>query len=208
MLWFRLIRPPYDRKVITLSNATDWKFEGETPVQVALGDRLPFEDMYSQLPIGNGLEIENLAESDSAVCLSGRIAGRSSTLRVLGSLCFHAESRVARLDELLALQGASDGHVSRVLFHNSRRSEDASVTSQTRLVVADGHDAFKRIVDKPQVRDFDVIGVIHRILDPEKLEDLSTTLENLGQWYATDEHWMSALPEPVRGISVGCVKRR
>jgi hypothetical protein len=64
-----------------------------------------------------------------------------------------------------------------------------------------------RVVDGKDFEHSDVVGVIHRTMERDRLEAVGTKLENLRQWYAPDDTLFDGLPKRPRGIGVTVLKR-
>lgn len=209
MLWARLTSSPDERRTISPATAADWQFGGEAPVQVLDGERVPYRDVYAVL-VKNGQPIveSKLVQSDSGICLAGRVAGESATHSILATIRFQANGCIANLSELLTVQSWSPGTISRVSFFNPRTGQIDRNTSLHRLVVVDGDSSFLKVVERAEFRQSDVVGVIHRTVEREKLEELGLKLASLGQWYGPDAEMLSGLPLPPSGIAVSILRRR
>lgn len=194
---------------ITPENSTEWRFDGEAPVQVLHGDRIPHGHHYAELVNHGGtVLLANLTQSDSAICLAGRVVGESSTRSTMAGIRFQCEGNVVDLSQLLTIQDWSPGMVSRLSFFNSRTGQIDRATRHPQILVADGDTAFLKVVDKEEFQGADVIGVIHRTMDRDSLDDLGAKLVELEQWYVRDIAMPGSLPAPPRGISVLRLKRR
>jgi hypothetical protein len=76
------------------------------------------------------------------------------------------------------------------------------------LIVADGDTSFLNIIDHPRFCNGDIVGVIHRVIERERLEALGNKMSSKRQWYIQDEDMLCGLPEVPRGISISILKRR
>ena len=77
------------------------------------------------------------------------------------------------------------------------------------MVVADGDTAFLRAIEAPEFRDSDVVGVIHRTVERDRLESIGTKLAELSQqWYAPDAETLEHISPTPTGITVSALKRR
>jgi len=208
MVWAKLVSSTRRiRRTITRDTAADWRFDGEPPVRALAGDHLRHGQHYVELVEGAGVAIGNLGLSDSAICLAGRVTGEVSTYEVLARVRFETKGCVADLAQLLTLHGCSPGSVSRVSFFNARTGQMDRVTP-ARLVVADGDASFLKVIDRPEFEQSDIIGVCHRIVDRDRLEQLGSRLAGLDQWYASDAESMGRLPALPRGITVSMLRQR
>ena len=96
---------------------------------------------------------------------------------------------------------------SRVTFFNSRARQLDRNTGSTSLVVADGDSAFLRAIDAREFQQSDVVGVIHRTVERDRLESIGTKLADLSQWYVPDGNVLDPVPQP-RGITVSVLQGR
>jgi hypothetical protein len=146
------------------------------------GAGLPYRRFYEDLIEGAAAPLEpNLARSDSAICLASRVAGESVSRAAFSAIRFECQNSMANLAGLLTVHRWSPETVSRVTFFNSRTQQldrDAGFTS---LVVADGDTAFLRAVDAPEFRQSDIVGVVHRAVERDRLESIGTKLASLSQ---------------------------
>ena len=172
------------RITITRSAAIDWRVSGEAPVTVLNGQQVPNSQFYAHL-VKNGGEIKpsNLSESHSQICLAGRGVGEARTRDCITNIRFENDGCEADLSQLLTVQGWMPGTVSRVMFYNARTEEFDRQRGKPQVVIADGDTSFLRVVDGKDFEYSDVVGVIHRTMERDKLEAIGTKLENLRQWY-------------------------
>jgi hypothetical protein len=194
-----------DRITITPKDAANWQFEGEPPVECLAGIRLPYEAFYLALMSEAGRMIpKNLQLSDSRICLAGRVMGENQCWQVINTVRFHLSARETDLAHLLTAHAWSPGTVSRVTFYNTRTRKLDRATSVPQVVVADGDQAFMRVLAAEVFRSADIIGVIQRALDRDRLEAVGNKMVELrSQWYS---------PEPARnpaptGIAVSVIRR-
>jgi hypothetical protein len=103
---------------------------------------------------------------------------------------------------LLTVQDWLPDTISRVMYFNSRTKEFDRPASQPHLVVADGDACFLSLLGMQEFADSDVIGVIHRTMDRERLEAIGIKLASLRQWYEPD-----VAPKTPRGIAITVLKR-
>jgi hypothetical protein len=114
----------------------------------------------------------------------------------------------ADLSELLTVHSWSPGTVSRVTFFNSRTQHLDRSVGFTSLVVADGDTAFLRALDAPEFARSDIIGVIHRTIERDRLEAIGTKLADLAQWYVADAEAFNRVSTPPAGITISVLQRR
>jgi hypothetical protein len=193
---------------IHAGNANEWRLEQEAPVETVHGSGIPHRRLYEALIADAPPLLElNLARSDSAICLAGRVAGESVSRSSCAAIRFECESSVADLAELLTVRSWSPDSVSRITFFNCRTRQLDRRSGFTGLVVADGDSAFLRAIDAPEFKDSDVVGVVHRAVDRDRLELVGTKLADLSQWYTSDADILNRLPPPM-GITVAVLQRR
>jgi len=196
------------RHVIHRRNASEWRLEAEPPAETVRGTVLPHRRFYEELVECAAAPLElNLARSDSAICLSGRVAGESVSRAAFAAIRLQCCDRVVDLAELLTVHGWSPETVSRVTFFNSRTRQLDRDTGFTSLVVADGDAAFLRVLGAPEFEQSDVIGVIHRALDRDRLESIGTKLADLCQWYVADTEMLDRVSTPPPGITLSVLQR-
>lgn len=199
--------PP--RIAIHAGNAAAWRLEKEAPAETVRGAGLPHRRFYEELIDGAAAPLElNLARSDSATCLAGRVAGESVSRAALSAIRLECGDCVANLAELLTVHHWSPDTVSRVTFFNSRTRQLDRNTGFTSLVVADGDSAFLRVIDAPEFTQSDVVGVIHRTVERDRLESIGTKLANLSQWYVTDAKMFERISPAPPGITISALQRR
>jgi hypothetical protein len=197
------------RNTIFPSNAREWRFDGEAPVSVSDGVGLQFPYFYKELS-GEGFApvASNLTKSDSGICLAGRVSGESVSQTILTQIQFRCHNEDANLASLLAIQNWSPGTISRVSFFNARTGQVDRNTGLTRLVVADGDLSFLRVLESPVFRNCDVIGLIHRVVNRDRLEAIGLKITELGQWYTPELRALNGTGRAPQGITLLGMKRR
>jgi hypothetical protein len=208
LLWACLRDDPRTRVSISPSTAKFWQFSGEPPIEILDGESLPFVDIYSSIPGTSGkIFAENLDQSDSDICLAGRTTGDAGTRRVMSDLQFRGQSgTVASLAQLLTIHEWQGDTVSRIAFFNTRTKSLDRPCPYPRLVLADGEHSFLEALQRfPKT---DVIGVINRSADREKLESVWIKLSELTQWFEGDEELAQRMPIAPRGIAFSILKAR
>lgn len=200
--------PP--RVSIHVANANEWQLEREAPAETAQGAGLPHGRFYEELIEGAAPPMDaNLRRSDSAICLAGRLAGESVSMGAFSAIRFEIQDEVADLAGLLTVHRWSPDTVSRVTFFNSRTRQLDRNAGFTSLVVADGDSAFLRAIDAPEFKESDVVGIIHRAVERDRLELIGTKLADLSQWYVSDGEMLDRVPLPLpSGITVSVLQRR
>lgn len=210
MVWAKLLSR-YERITISPEKAFNWQFEGESPVSVTQGAKLPYEYIYKNLVDGDqSIFPENLIQSDSYICLAGRVAGEIETRDILRKICFQTENNSeASLDKLLSIQKWSLGTtISRIKFYNSRNGKIDNSPTLPSIVIVDGDTAFLKVEADDRFRESDIIAVIHRIIERDRLEAIGEKLESLSQWYIADNSLIDNHSTVPPGISISILKRR
>jgi hypothetical protein len=170
---------------------------------------LSYGPIYERLIQGAPAPVQaNLEQSDSAVCFATRVAGESVSRNILASIRFQDDDVVADLTRLLTVHHWFSGGISRVTLFNPRTRQHDRPTGATRLVVADGDAAFLRILETAVFDDCDVLCVMNRTVERDRLESIGTKLTDLAQWYAPDGELLNCVPSPPRGITISALKRR
>jgi len=178
-----------------------WRLDGHAPVTAAsLGARLlaePYLDLIAEAKVLEG----NLSSSYSGLCLAGRGAGEKSTKEQLDTLKFLGRSGVEwSLSNLLSVNRWNDiPRVTRVCFYNTRTGNLDAGSLAPRLVVADGAQAMAQAL--LEFKESDVLGIVHRGIERELLEDLGDRVRQLDQWYLPDREFASSLPPAAMTIN-------
>ena len=189
--------------------ANDWRFDGEAPAQTLTGETLPYEAFYHELVDGlHPVLPVNLTLSDSGICLAGRVMGEAASRLTMEAVRFRVGEEEADLCHLLTVHSWTPDTVSRVTFFNSRTGQLERATAPPRLVVADGDAAFLKATTSSEFRESDVVGVVHRVAERERLEALGLRLSELTQWYGPDGERVDACPPPPRAVAVTVLSRR
>ncbi|MFZ2159067.1 MAG: hypothetical protein WAV72_23495 [Bradyrhizobium sp.] len=194
---------------ISADTARFWQFADEPPVEILQGSRIPFEPFYGALPTPRSqLSIaQNLAYSDSAICLAGSPAGDASTKRVMSEISFRLPNRdTTSLADLLTIHGWQRQNVSRVAFFNTRNATPDRSCPKPKFVIAYGDIAFLDVVNR--FSSSDIVGVINLSADREKLDAVSAAMANLAQWFTGDEPLATSIPAPPRGIAIALMRER
>lgn len=194
-------KPPLLMAVLP-DRATSWKFDGEPPAQVVDGDEVPYRAIYDRFDDLDPILASNLKRSDSGVCLAGRMMGAAASQTVASSIRFGSEDSDAGLDQLLTIHEWLPHTVSRVSFFNSRMRELDRPGNPPLIVAADGDQSFLTVLENDTFRHSDVIGVMHRVVERDRLEAISEKLATLRQWYVVDSSIAENLAHPPCGISL------
>ena len=207
--WVKKLSSRSLRAPILRSTAINWRIHGEAPVAILNGDQVPNSQFYAHLvKRGGDIRPSNLSESHSQICLAGRGVGEAPTRDCMADIRFGDESCEANLSQLLTVQNWMPGTISRVMFYNARTQAFDRHAGNPQVVIADGDTSFLRVVDGKDFEHSDVVGVIHRTMERDRLEAVGTKLENLRQWYDPDEYVFDGMPVRPRGIGLSVLKRK
>lgn len=199
---------PTERHTIIEEFAHDWCIDGE-PHPVAPRGRpleLPLAVMDRILPNACPIVPENLARTDSAICLAGSVAGESKAMSHLAAVRFRLNSEEHTLGSMLAIHGWYEGAVSRMTFYNGRtRTLDREVKAPVALCVDGGQALLEVLDDAKRFGNADVIGVLSRTADPDLLDRVAQRLASLARFYVRDPHAppiLAAAPTGIAAVSL------
>ena len=207
LLWLRKEASGNLRRVsVSRKSSVHWYFDGEPPVEACEGEAIGFGRLYAALPVcGGPLMEENLRFSDSSIVLVSRPAGEAGTRQIMESIRLRNGEDEASLASLLTINAWTPAKVSRVRFHNCRTNRIDRPGVDVSVAVADGDSAFLESLTK--FRESDVIGVVHRTIERERLEDVGTRLADLQQWYNEAPCDITRAPWPA-GLTIRLLKRK
>jgi hypothetical protein len=190
------------------STAANWYVDGEAPAAIQEGNQAPYAPIYSQLVKTDGAILPaNLIRSHSDVCLAGRAAGGAQTERWIANIRFRENELEAELSKLLLIQDWMPGTISRVRFFNARTRTFDREAGNPQVVVADGDASLLQILASRDFDECEVIGVVHRTMDREKLEGVGNRLSSLRQWYRQDYSLLGELGDIPRGVTISVLQR-
>jgi hypothetical protein len=149
----------------------------------------------------------NLRRSYSGLCLAGRAVGETASREICASVRFRNGAGDFGLEDLLTIHGWTASGVSRVAFFNPRTQRLDRSNASPRLVIADGDASFHTTLARSEFQCSDLIGVIHRNMERERLEALGEKMAP-NQWFVQDTELLCGLPPLPRGISIAVLKRR
>lgn len=203
------LRDPNRQRVnIHPSTAANWYVDGEAPAAIQEGNQVPYGPIYSQLVKTDGAILPaNLIRSHSDVCLAGRAAGGAQTERWIANIRFRENELEAELSKLLLIQDWMPGTISRVRFFNARTRTFDREAGNPQVVVADGDASLLQILASRDFDECEVIGVVHRTMDREKLEGVGNRLSSLRQWYRQDHSLLGELGDIPRGVTISVLQR-
>jgi hypothetical protein len=187
-LWVFVEGRTGERNRILEEFAYDWHVDGEPPVQVTRGGPIANHPILQALFENSGSVLpENLARTDSAICLAGRVVGEAQTQEGLSAVRFRCDDELRSLGSLLTVHGWHDGRVSRVMYYNPRTRELDRAARHPLVVSVDGTAAYARAHADSRFADSDLIAVIPRTSESDQLEALALQLASLTQWYTPQE---------------------
>jgi hypothetical protein len=202
-LWAHLISDASERYKIIEEFAFDWHVDGEPPVLVSSGSPMAMSAISGSLfPDAAPILEENLARTDSAICLAGRTAGGSQTQESLSSVMFRQNGETSSLRSLLTIHGWHAGRISRVIFYNARTREFDRAGRWPSIVCADGVASLSRVLVDARFGQSDVIGIVPRTADTDQIEAASQHLASLSQWYTPDANAAVASGDAPVGVTV------
>lgn len=187
--------------------AINWHIDGDpTPELIQLEGQL-LSDPYCALLGGIKIIPENLRRSYSGLCFAGRITGETASREVCEQVRLSDGKCTYSLRQLLAINDWSNSHISRMAYFNARTKKiDHHVATPT-LVVADGDISFMRACDYTEFQSCDVIGVVHRTMEHDRLEAVGAKMQ-ASLWFSPDTDTLCKLPPKPKGISIAVLKGR
>jgi hypothetical protein len=94
------------------------------------------------------------------------------------------------------------------MFFNTRTGQFDRQSGLPNLVVVDGDAAFLKVINADEFRNSDVVGVIHRAVERDRLEAVGNMVAELAQWYVPEPERVETIPGVPRGISLSTLRRR
>jgi hypothetical protein len=195
-------------RLIVRQTSPEWQIDGAPTPQIDREQKgvIP-EEPYDQIIANAQIIADNLRRSFSGLCLAGRVAGEIASREACASIRFRTGEREYRLSEMLTVhEWSADNNISRTTFFNSRTGRLNRASSAPTLVVADGAECFLKVLtvfDRS-----DVIGIVHRTIERDCLEEVGNRVIGLRQWYVDDPEVLAPLPNAPTGISVLSLRRR
>jgi hypothetical protein len=189
------------------AHAKEYYIDGESPCEWRNDEGCLPDWSYDKIFNGAKLLPENLSRSFSGLCFAGRATGKSASKEICDSFRFSDKNTHYLLSQLLAIQDWSNYQVSRVNYFNTRTNKTDRNIGSPYLVVADGDISFLRVIDRNEFKDCDIIGVIHRTMDYDRLEAVGLKMQpNI--WVEPDYEVLKGIEQPPRGISITILKSR
>jgi hypothetical protein len=185
----------------------DYHIEDEPPCEWndAVGELspAPYELLFRDAAIIS----DNLRRSYGGLCLAGRGTGQGATRSTYEQV--HIGDAVCEysLSEILAIPEWSDCRISRLAYFNSRTRRMDRRAASPNLVIADGDSAFLRAFDHSEFQRADILAVVHRSLDRDRLEAVGTKMLP-SQWFEPDTDRLCELPPKPKGVSIVILKSR
>jgi hypothetical protein len=187
--------------------AVEWYIDNEAPPQwnEPTGE-LPLS-LYPQIIERAPLLPENARKSYSGLCLAGRTTGEAASRSACSSIRFRNRASGAGLEELLTIHGWSPCSISRVAFFNAlTESLDCSHATPA-LVIADGDNSFLKVMGRSQFAQSDIVGVVQRTIERDRLEALGIRMAQQNQWYFPDSQLLDQLGPVPLGVSLSVLRR-
>jgi hypothetical protein len=132
-------------------------------------------------------------------------------LRASKEMCdlfsFNDQNVTYSLSQLLGIQDWNADQVSRVNYFNTRTNKFDRNIGMPTLVVADGDLSFHRVFDHSDFTSCDIIGVIPRTMESDRLESLGIKMQP-SLWYEPDCESINEIADLPSGISITVLKRR
>jgi hypothetical protein len=101
------------------------------------------------------------------------------------------------LASLLPINGWDNGatELGRLVYFNTRgRGAFGQPINNPNLVIADGMDAFASVLSEKKLKSADVIALVSRIHERDKMEEFGALVEAQSQWYERHELGASGVP--------------
>ena len=197
---------------ITARKANEYCFVGEPFVEVLEGHRLESQKIYNEIIFQSNPIIDtNLELSFSGICLAGSKTGSRKTKRIFEKFHFSSdgtEHQTSSLDQLLTVHDWTPKTISRLCFFNALTKTRDRETEPPYLVVADGDGSFLKVIDTESFSRSNIISIIDRSVDRDRLDSLGQRIADLSQWYEKENITPEFLPRCPRGIVVSIWKKR
>jgi len=189
-------------------HAKHYHIEDEPPVIWSDTTEALDGEIFQALVAGAQILAENLLRSYSGLCLAGRGTGESASRNAYSQIKFQHGAHENTLEQLLTIHGWSNCPISRMSFFNPRTGRIDRDAATPHLVVADGDTSLLKVADRTEFQQSDLLGVIHRTMERDRLEAVGARMIAWQQWYDCDEEMLYSLPPVPRGISISILKRR
>lgn len=181
-------------------------FDGQPPAVSSSEETGLQKSAYQGLIEEAAIHPDNLRKSYSGLVLAGRAKGCRDTKSAYESVYFCNDTESYTLAELLAIHDWTDSEVSRTAFFNVRTEESDHTVVQPKLAVADGDASFLKSIDV--FKKSDIIGVVDRSQERDKLEAIGQKFAALKNWYQPESEFQNLLPAPVPGITIAILKKQ
>lgn len=188
-------------------HARGWYIAGDPPAQWDITNGKIQTDVYQAIFPSVTSVPDNLQTSYSGLCFAGRSTGESAARAMCATTRFASAGTEHQLDDLLTIHGWSSSGVARMAYFNSRTEQLDRHNAAPKLVVADGDAAFLKVLGAPMFSSSDIIAVVHRNIDRDRLEAVGLKLQP-NQWFEVDEDTLCTLPSHPRAISISILRER
>jgi hypothetical protein len=198
-----------EQRQVIAAYSIHWAIDGQ-PFVAGDSTTIPLDpEPYGRIIPGFQPVPSNLVRSYSGLCLAGHGKGETSTRERASGVRFQSSARDYCLSDLLTVADwRPKASISRVSFYNPRTGRIDHHGCAPSLVVADGDTSFLDVSTVPAFQRADVIGVVERTLDRERLEAVGNRLTELRQWYRDDEESLAHLGDIPTGIGLTILKQR
>jgi hypothetical protein len=184
------------------SSAKDYYIDGSSPYLVATPNGSLSGLMFDRICPQAKILGPNLAASHAGVCFAGRTGGPEHTRAALGGCAFSVGGSSQSLAELMTIQAwAEPGALSRMTYFNPRTMRLDRPGTPPTVVVADGASTLQIVLSQHEFRNSDVIAILPRDADQDRLEEARDTVANMRQWYDAQPLHMSFSQPPPRGLT-------
>ena len=75
------------------------------------------------------------------------------------------------------------------------------------MVIVDGVGSFNKIIDKKEFKESDIIALVSRTEEPNKILEMTTKLNGMDQWYEPDLDCLLKIQPPPPGIGLTLRRR-
>ena len=196
----RLSAKPDGSGALTTIEEAEWTHnyyedEGVPLLLARSAGSMPIETVRDLFP-GDVLSASNLTASYSSLCLAGGAAGQTAMQGELAAFQFGSNSRKS-LASLLPINGWDNGatELGRLVYFNTRgRGAFGQPINNPNLVIADGMDAFASVLSEKKLKGADVIALVSRVHERDKMEEFGALVEGQSQWYDRQELGSSGVP--------------
>ena len=183
--------------------AETWHIEHESPLHTLNSDGNLDGSIYREFLDVGSFKKENLMSSYSGTCLACDSSGAAKTKGKCDSLEFEIRDSIVSLSELLTVKSWSKTSISRLSSYNVRTKTFDRSSIYPDMLICDGDRAFLSTSDLPEFQRSDIVGVIDRTADRDRLE-----LVGDKQWFIEDDFFTNEISELPLGINIAILVQR